>query len=49
VGEKVDLTGPVRPAPENPETALKLNAEDAELVRTKGGVVNADAVAPAQS
>jgi hypothetical protein len=48
VGEKVDLTGPVRPAPENPETALKLNAADAELVRTHGGFVNADEVAPAQ-
>ena len=48
VGEKVDLNGPVRPAPENPETALKLNAADAELVRTHGGFVNADEVAPAQ-
>ena len=48
VGEKVDLTGPVRPAPENPETALKLNAADAELVRSQGGFVNADEVSPAQ-
>ena len=48
VGEKVNLTGPVRPAPENPETALKLNAADAELVRTHGGFVNADEVSPAQ-
>jgi hypothetical protein len=48
VGDTVDLTGPVRPAPENPETALKLNAADAELVRTNGGFVNADEVAPAQ-
>ena len=47
VGEKVNLTGPVRPAPENPETALKLNAADAELVRTHGGFVNADEVSPA--
>jgi hypothetical protein len=48
VGEKVDLTGPVRPAPEKPETALKLNPADAELVRTHGGFVNADEVSPAQ-
>jgi len=48
VGEKVNLTGPVRPAPENPETALKLNAADAEFVRTHGGFVNADDVSPAQ-
>jgi hypothetical protein len=48
VGEKVDLTGPVRPAPEKPETALKLNAADAELVRSQGGFVNADDVSPAQ-
>jgi hypothetical protein len=48
VGEKVDLTGPVRPAPENPETALKLNAGDADLVRSQGGFVNADEVSPAQ-
>jgi hypothetical protein len=48
VGEKVNLTGPVRPAPENPQTALKLNAADAELVRTNGGFVNADEVSPAQ-
>jgi hypothetical protein len=48
VGEKVDLTGPVRPAPENPQTALKLNAADAQLVRTQGGFVNADEVSPAE-
>jgi hypothetical protein len=47
VGEKVNLTGPVRPAPANPETALKLNAADAELVRAHGGFVNADEVSPA--
>jgi hypothetical protein len=49
VGEKVNLTGPVRPAPENPETALELNSADAELVRTQRGYVNADTVSPAQS
>jgi hypothetical protein len=48
VGEKLNLTGPVRPAPENPETALKLNAADAELVKSQGGFVNADEVSPAQ-
>lgn len=49
VGEKVNLTGPVRPAPENPATALELNSADAELVRTQRGYVNADSVSPAQS
>jgi hypothetical protein len=48
VGEQVNLTGPVRPAPANPETALKLNAADAELVATQGGFVNADEVSPVQ-
>jgi hypothetical protein len=41
--------GPVRPAPENRETALELNSADAELVRTQRGYVNADNVSPAQS
>jgi hypothetical protein len=38
----------VPPGPENPETALKLNAADAELVRTQGGFVNADEVSPVE-
>ena len=46
VGEKVQLSGPVRPAPENPEQTLNLNAADAELVRSQGGYVNADEVEP---
>jgi hypothetical protein len=45
-GEKVNLSGPVRPAPEDPEQTLNLNAADAELVRSQGGYVNADEVAP---
>jgi hypothetical protein len=48
VGEKVNFSGPVRPAPENPQSALKLNDTDAQLVRTQGGFVNADEVSPVQ-
>jgi hypothetical protein len=47
-GEKVNLSGPVRPAPENPEQTLNLNAADAELVKSQGGYVNADQVAPTE-
>ena len=47
VGEKVNVTGPVRPAPRNPERALNLSAADAKLVRTQGAFVNADEVRPA--
>jgi hypothetical protein len=46
VGEKVDLTGPVRPAPQDPERTLNLEPADAELVRSQGGYVNADEVKP---
>jgi hypothetical protein len=46
VGEHVRLTGPVRPAPKNPESALRLGADDAQLVRSQGGFVNADDVNP---
>src|SRR3954452_492610 len=44
VGEHVGLTGPVRPAPVNPRRALNLDADDAALVRSQGGYVNADDV-----
>jgi hypothetical protein len=46
VGEHVRLTGPVRPAPANPERTLNLDAADAQLVRSQGGYVNADDVKP---
>jgi hypothetical protein len=44
VGERVNLRGPVRPAPANPAQTLKLQPQDAELVRSQGAFVNADAV-----
>ena len=47
VGETVNLSGPVRPAPENPERTLNLGSADAELVRSQGGYVNAEEVTPA--
>jgi hypothetical protein len=44
VGEHVRLTGPVRPAPANPARTLKLQPQDAELVRSQGAFVNAERV-----
>ena len=46
VGEKVNLTGPVRPAPEDPAQTLNLKAADADLVRSQGGYINAADVTP---
>lgn len=47
VGEKVNLTGPVRPAPEDPARTLNLNAADADLVSSQGAYINAEDVTPA--
>ena len=47
VGDTVVLRGPVRPAPENPETTLKLSAADAAFVEEQGAYVNAETVTPA--
>jgi hypothetical protein len=47
VGDKVNLTGPVHAAPQDPEQTLNLNGDDAQLVRSQGGYVNADEVTPA--
>jgi hypothetical protein len=44
VGQSVNLTGPVRPAPANPARTLRLGAQDAALVRSEGGYVNASSV-----
>ena len=44
VGDEVDLTGPVRPSPEDPEQTLNLDAEDARQVKQQGAYVNADRV-----
>jgi hypothetical protein len=45
-GEQVNLTGPVRPAPEDPARTLNLSDADAELVRSQGAYINADSVTP---
>jgi hypothetical protein len=47
VGERVDLDGPVRAAPANPEETLKLSADDAAQVREQGAYLNANKVSPA--
>jgi hypothetical protein len=44
VGDHVNLTGPVRPAPANPAQTLKLQPQDAQLVRSQGAFVNAEHV-----
>ena len=47
-GDRVDLTGPVRAAPDDPERVLHLNAQDAELVRSQGAYINASTVTTGQ-
>lgn len=44
VGERVNLRGPVRPAPANPAQTLKLQPQDAQLVSSQGAFVNAEEV-----
>ena len=44
VGDVVNLTGPVRPAPEDPAQTLNLDRADAQVVEQQGGYVNADSV-----
>jgi hypothetical protein len=44
-GDKVNLKGPLRPAPDDPAKTLKLTeAADAELVKQQGAYLNADSV-----
>lgn len=40
-GERVDLIGPVRPAPADPAQSLRLNAPEARQVRSQGAYVDA--------
>lgn len=47
-GQKVNLDGPVRPAPPNPVKTLKLSQQDAAKVTAEGGYINANKVSPAQ-
>ncbi len=44
VGQKVNLTGPVRAAPKDPGERLNLTPPDAQQVKSQGGYVNADRV-----
>lgn len=44
VGEKVDLRGPVRPAPSDPVKRLGLSASDARELRRQGAFINANRV-----
>jgi hypothetical protein len=44
VGDEVNLTGPVRPAPAEPEQTLNLDAEDAAQVKKQGAFINAEMV-----
>jgi hypothetical protein len=44
VGDRVNLRGPVRPAPADPARTLKLSPEDAQLVSSQGAFVNAEEV-----
>ena len=47
VGDEVNLSGPVRPAPAEPEQTLNLDAADARVVSDQGIYVNAETVEPA--
>ena len=47
VGDKVNLTGPVKEAPEDPAQTLDLPEDEAALVSEQGAYVNADSVEPA--
>ena len=41
VGDKVNLTGPVRPAPEDPGRTLRLEKADSDLIKQQGAFINA--------
>jgi hypothetical protein len=46
-GDVVNLAGPVRPSPEDPEQTLNLDRDDAQQVREQGIYINAEDVQPA--
>lgn len=46
-GAKVNLTGPVKAAPADPESTLNVSAPEAEQIRSEGAYINADTVTPA--
>ena len=47
VGQHVNLSGPVRPAPRNPQKTLNLGPSAAHAVSRQGAYINADTVTPA--
>jgi hypothetical protein len=49
VGDKVNLSGPIKEAPQDPAQTLDLPEDDAALVSEQGAYVNANSVEPAQS
>jgi hypothetical protein len=49
VGQKVNLTGPIRPAPEQPGRTLKVSVADEKLIKQQGAFINADRVEAAGS
>jgi len=49
VGDKVNLSGPIKEAPADPAQTLDLPDDEATLVSEQGAYVNADSVEPAQS
>ena len=48
-GDIIDLSGELRPAPENPADARELEADDAVAVATRGVFVNATTVEPSEN
>ena len=48
VGDKVNLRGPIKEAPQDPAQTLDLPEDDAALVSEQGAYVNANSVEPAQ-
>lgn len=44
VGQRVDLRGPIRPAPAEPGRVLKIAGADEDLVKQQGAYINADTV-----
>lgn len=48
VGQKVNLEGPVRPAPEQPGRTLRVPVADEKLIKQQGAYINADRVEPVE-
>jgi hypothetical protein len=48
VGDRVNLSGPVRPAPEQPGRTLHVPVSDERVIQRQGVFINADEVRPAR-